>query len=59
MSDTAQKVMLSEGEWNGLVDILRAFADGEPERCEVDGVTAEEFARNFADHIDENRREWP
>ena len=58
-SGPAQRVMMSEGEWNGLSDLLRAFADGEEEKCHVDGVSPEEFARNYADYIDENRSDWP
>lgn len=58
--DPAQEVMMSEGEWNGLVDLLRAAADGEPERA-VKGMdeSAEFFMNSYADFIEENRRDWP
>lgn len=58
--DSAQEVMMSEGEWQGLIDLLRATADGEPERAVagVDGSAAY-FMENYADFIEENRRDWP
>jgi len=47
-------VGLEPGEWNGLVELLRAYADGNPERATA-GVELEpdELARNYADHIEE------
>lgn len=58
--DPAQEVMMSRGEWQGLIDLLRAAADGEPERActDVDGSAAY-FMNNYADYIEERRRDWP
>lgn len=47
-SDPAQEVMMAAGEWQGLIDLLRAAADGEPERA-VAGVdqSASYFLTNY------------
>lgn len=59
-SGPAQNVMMSEGEWQGLIDILRAASDGQPEEA-TKGMdrSTEYFMTNYADYIEENRRDWP
>lgn len=47
-------VELDPSEWNGLSELLRAYADGEPERATAGtDLEPDELARNYADHIDE------
>jgi hypothetical protein len=45
-------MVLKAGEWRGLVILLEAYADGNPERAtnSVD-MKPEQLARNYADEI--------
>lgn len=59
-SDPAQNVVMSEGEWQGLIDLLRAATDGTPERAveEVDHSWSY-YMTNYADYIEDERSDWP
>lgn len=47
-------VHLEQGEWNGLCSLLRAYADGEPERATAGtDLEPDELARNYAEHIED------
>lgn len=47
-------VHMEPGEWNGLVDLLRAYADGDPGRATAGTeLDPDEAARNYADYIEE------
>lgn len=46
-------VHLEQGEWNGLVSLLRAYADGEPEQATAGTeLEPDELARNYAEYIE-------
>ena len=48
-------VHMESGEWNGLCSLLRAYADGEPERATAGTeLEPDELARNYADYIEED-----
>lgn len=47
-------VTMKSGEWNGLVSLLRAYADGNPEQATAGTEQSpDELARNYADYIED------
>lgn len=56
----AQEVMMSAGEWQGLIDLLRAAADSDPDAAVSDDIdgSAAYFMENYAEYIEDSRRDW-
>lgn len=51
-------VIMERGEWNGLVSLLRAYADGDPGRATAGTeLMPRDLARNYADYIEEKTTE--